>query len=160
MATAAIGGETRPGLAGAPGWSPWQVWGFLLLAPYILVFLVFVLYPVGYGLWLARHPISYEKLYEDPIFARSVVNTLAFLVVGINLKMLVALLLSGFFIQARAWIKWLSVLFILPWAVPSIPTILSFRFMLNPEWGIINSLIFRLTAEDGPNWLNEPVLAL
>ena len=47
-------------------------------------------------------------------------------------------------------------LFILPWAVPSIPTILSLRFMLNPEWGVINQLIFRLTVEDGPNWLNDP----
>jgi multiple sugar transport system permease protein len=52
------------------------------------------------------------------------------------------------------------VLFILPWAVPSIPTILSLRFMLNPEWGIINQIIFRLTLEDGPNWLNDPALAL
>src|SRR2546430_14719395 len=34
-------------------------------------------------------------------------------------------------------------LFILPWAVPSIPTILSVRFMLNPEWGVINTTIFR-----------------
>ena len=51
-------------------------------------------------------------------------------------------------------------LFILPWALPSIPTILSVRFMLNPEWGVINSLIFRLTGADGPNWLNDPTLAL
>jgi multiple sugar transport system permease protein len=118
------------------------------------------MFPVGYGLWLARHPYSYEKLFDDPIFARSVVNTLAFLIIGINLKMIVALMLSGFFVQARTWIKWLSLLFILPWAVPSIPTILSFRFMLNPEWGLINSLIFRFTGEDGPNWLNDPILAL
>jgi multiple sugar transport system permease protein len=140
--------------------SPWQAWGLILLAPYVLILLTFVLYPVGYGLWLARHPTSYEKLIEDPIFARSVVNTLIFLVVGINLKMLIALVLSGFFIQTRTWIKWLSLLFILPWAVPSIPTILSIRFMLNPEWGIINSLIFRITGADGPNWLNEPWVAL
>jgi multiple sugar transport system permease protein len=137
-----------------------QVWGFVLLAPYVLVFIAFVLYPVGYGLWLARHPASYVTLVDDPIFARAAVNTLIFLVVGINLKMLVALFLSGFFIQERSWIKWLSVLFILPWAVPSIPTILSVRFMLNPEWGVVNQLIFKFTGEDGPNWLNEPSLAL
>ena len=142
------------------GISPWQKWGLILLAPYFLVFLIFVVYPVGYGLWLARHPESYERLVEDPIFLRSILNTLAFLVIGINIKMVVALMLSGFFVQARTWIKWLSLLFILPWAVPSIPTILSFRFMLNPEWGIINSLIFRYTGMDGPNWLNDPVLAL
>ncbi len=140
--------------------SPWQKWGLILLTPYVVVFLVFVLYPVGYGLWLARHPVSYEKLFDDPIFLRSVFNTLAFVIIGINLKMVVALVLSGFFVTARTWIKWMSLLFILPWAVPSIPTILSVRFMLNPEWGLINSLIFRFTGADGPNWLNDPTLAL
>jgi multiple sugar transport system permease protein len=100
------------------------------------------------------------RLFADPIFFRTVINTVVFLVVAINVKMAIALLLSGFFVQARWWIKVLSALFILPWAVPSIPTILSVRFMLNPEWGVINSLIFRLTGADGPNWLNDPTLAL
>jgi multiple sugar transport system permease protein len=140
--------------------SSWQVWGLILIAPYVLIFLAFVVYPVGYGLWLARSPQSYVDLAEDPIFARAVVNTLIFLIVGINVKMGLALVLSGFFVQQRLWIRWLSVLFILPWAVPSIPTILSVRFMLNPEWGMINQIIFRLTGEDGPNWLNNPTLAL
>ena len=142
------------------GVSPWKLWGFILIAPYVAIFFVFVLYPVLYGLWLARSPVSYEHLFNDPIFASSVANTIVFLIVAINIKMMIALLLSGFFIQARPWIKWLSVLFILPWAVPSIPTILSIRFMLNPEWGVINQLIFKLTAEDGPNWLNDRWLAL
>jgi len=150
-------------VAGAPlsaRLSPSQVWGIVLLTPYLLVFLAFVLYPVGYGFWLARQPASYTALFHDPIFARAAVNTLIFLVIGINLKMLIALFLSGFFVEQRAWIKWLSVLFILPWAVPSIPTILSVRFMLNPEWGMINQLIFKLTGDDGPNWLNDPAVAL
>src|SRR6201996_8311809 len=140
--------------------TPPQVWGIVLLAPYFLVFAAFVVYPVCYGLWLARHPASYVALYHDPIFARAAVNTLIFLLVGINIKMVIALFLSGFFVEQRAWIKWLSVLFILPWAVPSIPTILSVRFMLNPEWGMVNQLIFKLTGDDGPNWLNDPTIAL
>jgi multiple sugar transport system permease protein len=163
MSTLAVR-EAQPAAAPAAAadgrMSSWQFWGLIMLAPYVLIFLFFVLYPVGYGLWTARHPQSYVHLWEDPIFARSVVNTLVFLIVGVNLKMFVALLLSGFFAVARPWIRWLSLLFILPWAVPSIPTILSFRFMLNPEWGVINQLIFRLTADDGPNWLNDPTLAL
>ena len=137
-----------------------QFWGRWLVVPYLLVFVVFVLYPVGYGLYLARHPESYVKLFDDPIFFRTAINTVIFLLVAINLKMAAALLLSGFFIQTRWWIKILSVIFILPWALPSIPTILSVRFMLNPEWGVINSTIFRLTGLDGPNWLNDPTLAL
>ena len=142
------------------GLTPWQLWGLILLVPYMLIFLLFVVYPVGYGFWIARHPHSYVELIDDPIFARSAVNTAIFLIIGINIKMVIAMLLSGFFIQARTWIKWVSVIFILPWAVPSIPTILSLRFMLNPEWGVINTLIFQLTGEDGPNWLNEPAVAL
>ena len=155
--------RSEPALPAGPvkkRFSIWQTWGLLMIAPYVLVFLVFVLYPVVYGLWLARHPESYVKLVDDPIFARAVVNTLVFLIVGINLKMTVALFLSGFFVQSRTWIKWLSLIFILPWALPSIPTILSIRFMLNPEWGMVNHVIFSLTGDDGPNWLNDPTLAL
>ena len=140
--------------------SSWQFWGTIMVIPYLLVFLIFVVYPVGYGLWLARHPSSYVKLFEDPIFFRSVINTIVFLVVGINIKMAIALFLSGFFVTARWWIKIVAAMFILPWALPSIPTILSIRFMLNPEWGVINTLIFKLTGMDGPNWLNDPTLAL
>lgn len=153
-------GKVMPAVAGEPWLTPWQIWGLILIVPYVLVFLLFVVYPVGYGFWIARHPESYVQLVEDPIFARSAVNTAIFLIIGINIKMAIALMLSGFFIQARWWIKTLSVIFILPWAVPSIPTILSLRFMLNPEWGVINTLIFRLTGEDGPNWLNDPAIAL
>jgi multiple sugar transport system permease protein len=111
MATLALPDE-RPaqptGPATRKGMSPWQRWGLILLAPYALIFVIFVMYPVGYGLWLARHPASYEKLIDDPVFLRSVFNTLAFLIIAINVKMMVALVLSGFFIVARPWIKWLS----------------------------------------------------
>ncbi|MGJ7494446.1 carbohydrate ABC transporter permease [Variovorax sp. RT4R15] len=160
MSQAAATALPRAGIAAPKSLSRYEFWGRLFVVPYLLVFVVFVLYPVGYGLWLARHPSSYTKLFDDPIFFRSAVNTLVFLVVAINLKMIAALVLSGFFIKTRWWIKALSVIFILPWAVPSIPTILSVRFMLNPEWGVINSLIFRMTGMDGPNWLNDPTLAL
>jgi len=146
--------------AAAKPLSSWERWGRILVLPYLLIFVVFVIFPVGYGLWLARHPSSYVHLVDDPIFFRTAINTVVFLVVAINIKMMVALGLSGFFVQSRWWIKILSAIFILPWAVPSIPTILSVRFMLNPEWGVINTTIFKLTGLDGPNWLNDPTLAL
>src|SRR5688572_33390516 len=138
--------------------SSWQAWGVILIAPYALVFLAFVVYPVSYGLWLARHPASYAQLFADPIFARTVVNTVLFLLIAVNLKFVLALWLSGFFVHERRWIRWMSVIFLLPWAVPSIPTIFSIRFMFNPEWGIVNSVIFRLTGLDGPNLLNHPTI--
>ncbi len=154
--TLAANESSRPRKAGL---SSFERWGRILVVPYLLVFVIFVLYPVCYGLWLARDPQNYVKLSQDPIFFRTAVNTIIFLLVAVNLKMVIALGLSGFFVQTRWWIKILAALFILPWAVPSIPTILSVRFMLNPEWGVINTLIFKMTGLDGPNWLNDPTLA-
>ena len=106
-----------------------------MLAPYVLVFAVMVVYPVAYGLWIGLDINAYRQLFADPIFIRTIVNTIVFLFVAVNLKFLIALLLSGFFVAQRAWVRFVLVLFILPWAVPSIPTILSFRVMLNPENG-------------------------
>lgn len=143
-----------------PGSSMRLSMGMVFLIPYALILSFFVIYPVCYGFWMARNPQSYVDLYNDPIFFRALLNTFLFSMAVVNVKMILALLLSGFFIQQRTWIRWLSVLFILPWAIPSIPTIFSVRFMLNPEWGLINQLIFRWTFEDGPNWLNNPWLGL
>ena len=159
--TAAVASPAPPSArAVGSGAASWQFWGRVFVVPYLLIFFVFVIYPVGYGLWLARHPDSYERLFADPIFFRTVINTIIFVVVSVNVKMVIAMFLSGFFLNTRWWVKILAAIFILPWAVPSIPTILSMRFMLNPELGVINSAIFSLTGRDGPNWLNDPTLAL
>jgi multiple sugar transport system permease protein len=91
MSTIALN-QTAGGRTPISAWmTPWQAWGLILVVPYLLVFVLFVLYPIGYGFWVARHPQTYVHLFEDPIFARSVVNTLVFLIVAINLKMIVAL---------------------------------------------------------------------
>src|SRR5438552_19162913 len=75
MSTLALPEEKAAVPAQEP-WSAWQVWGVILIAPYLLVFLAFVVYPVLYGFWLARHPVSYQHLFDDPIFGRAAVNTL------------------------------------------------------------------------------------
>jgi len=139
--------------------SPEMSWGAIMVVPYIVVFLVFVVWPVAYGVWLGSDPDSYRRLFSDPIYARTVINTAIFLGVGINLKLFLALLLSGFFASTKPWIRWLSIIFILPWAVPSIPTILSFRWMLNSEWGMLNNILWYWFGIDAPWWLVRPHLA-
>src|SRR3979490_920816 len=94
--------------------SSWQAWGAIFIAPYVLVFLAFVLYPVSYGLWLARDPASYARLFADPIFFRTVVNTVVFLLIAVNLKFLLALWVSGSFVDERLGLRCLSVISIIP----------------------------------------------
>src|SRR5262249_9178180 len=71
-------------------------WAVAFVVPYAAVFLAFVLYPVAYGVWLGRNPDLYTELFSEPIYMRTVVNTVLYVVIGVNLKMFGALLLSGF----------------------------------------------------------------
>ena len=97
-------------------------WALILTVPYLLVFALFVIYPIGYGLYLGSNPDSYTRLFDDPIYMRTLRNTLFFVVIGVNLKMILALVLSGYFFSQRWWIAAIFLVFILPWAIPSIPT--------------------------------------
>jgi multiple sugar transport system permease protein len=147
-------------VVGGPGLSDEATWGLIFVVPYIAVFVLLVVYPVLYGLWLGSSPASYVKLFGDPLYLRTVWNTLLLLIIGVNLKMFLALLLSGFFHQSYRWVKWLFLIFILPWAVPAIPTFISAHWMLNGQWGLINNVLWDLFRKEGPGWLTTPSLAM
>ena len=51
-------------------------------------------------------------------------------------------------------------IFVLPWAVPALPTFISIHWMLNGEWGLVNNALYKLFGIDGPSWLNSRWLAL
>lgn len=74
-------------------------------------------------------------IFDDPIYWRTAWNTLLFLLIGVNLKMILALFLSGFFALPHFWVRVVGALFLLPWAVPHIPSIMSIRWMLNSNGG-------------------------
>src|SRR6201997_3940617 len=135
-------------------------WALAFLVPYIGVFLAFGVYPVFYGLRMGSEPSLYKDVFSDPIYQETVVNTLVFVAFGVNLKLFFALLLSGFFMRPGWWVKGLLMIFVLPWAVPALPSFISIHWMLNGEWGLLNNALFHLFGIDGPSWLNEGRSAL
>ena len=135
-------------------------WAMAFAAPYGAIFLAFVLYPVIFGLWLGGKPALYRELFSSPLYLTAVANTLIFVGIGVNVKMALAFLLSGFFMRDRKWIKVLLVLFILPWATPALPAFMSIHWMLNGEWGLLNTALAELSGIDGPIWLIDRWLAL
>ena len=90
----------RGGLQGSE-----YTWAIAFTVPYIVLFLAFVAYPVAYGAWLGHEPSLYVELADDPIFQRTIVNTILYVGIGVNLKMFGALLLSGFFMRRGWWVK-------------------------------------------------------
>jgi multiple sugar transport system permease protein len=124
------------------------------------VFLAFVVYPFGYALWMARTPALYNGLIADPSYLPTVVNTLLFVGLGVNAKMFVALLLSGFFMCRRWWIRGLLTVYILPWAIAATQACISFHWMLIGEQGLVDGLLSALFGIEGPIWFNNRWLGL
>jgi multiple sugar transport system permease protein len=139
----------RGGLQGSE-----YAWAIAFCIPYVAVFIAFVVFPVFYGLWLGHSPSLYVELFNDPIYQQTVVNTILYLVIGVNVKMFFALLLSGFFMRKGWWVKGLLMIYVLPWAVPALPTFISIHWMLNTQWGLINNVIWDVAGIDGPGWLD------
>jgi multiple sugar transport system permease protein len=135
-------------------------WALAFIVPYIAVFLVFVAYPVVYGLWMGSEASLYKELFADPIYQNTVVNTVLYLALAVNVKMVLALLLSGFFMRPGGWMQALLMIFILPWAVPGLVGFISIHWMLNGEWGFLNNLLYTLFHIEGAYWLNDRWLAL
>jgi multiple sugar transport system permease protein len=140
----------RGGLQGSE-----YTWALAFCIPYLAIFLAFVLYPVAFGLWMGHEPHLYVELWQDPIYRMSIVNTAIYLAVGVNLKLFLALLLSGFFLRKRLWVKALLLIFVLPWAVPSLPTFMSIHWMLNAQWGLIDNFLWNAFHITGPGFLDD-----
>jgi multiple sugar transport system permease protein len=157
-----------PRVLNRPHGRPWHrllhgselAWAVAFAVPYAVVFCAFVVYPVAYGLWMARDPALYRDLFGRELYAKSLVNTALYVGLGVNVQMFLALLLSGFFMRRRWWIKALLPVFMLPWALPSIPAFVSFHWMLIGEEGLINNALATLFGIHGPMWFHDRHLAL
>ena len=168
MASVSVADVGAPAARRQSLWRYWRgglqgsefAWAVAFIVPYVGVFLAFVIYPVVYGLAMGAKSALYPELFSDPIYQRTVINTLIFLAVGVNLKLFFALMLSGFFMRKGWWVKALLLLFVLPWAVPALPAFISIHWMLNGEWGFINNFLYIVFNLEGPSWLNERWLAL
>src|ERR1700742_1642849 len=137
-----------------------RAWAIAFALPYVVIFFAFVLYPITYGLWMGSDPALYNQLFDDPRYVTAVINTLLYVGIGVNLKMALAFLLSGFFMRKRWWIKALLVVFILPWATPALPAYMSIHWFFNGQWGMLNNVLYMLLGIDGPVYLNSHWMGL
>ena len=141
VASARPGGLFSRGVTAAAGaLSPRSrnVQGLAFSLPLILLFLAFVVYPLYFEVTQALDRYTYEVLFNDPIYVQTIVNTLVYVGVAVNVKLFLALLLSGLLESEGRATRFLSAIFLLPWAIPVLPGILSVRWMMSSQWGILN----------------------
>lgn len=133
--------------------------------PFLFVFFLFVIIPIliEFHLSFLFEPMigtprvgldNFYFLQNDPIYTRSLFNTLLYVGFAVNIKMLLSLFLSGLLTIRHKAVRLFNALYLLPWAVPLIAGAVMFRWMLSADWGIIN-ILFDYVSLPRINWLGQ-----
>ncbi|MDQ6771985.1 MAG: sugar ABC transporter permease [Candidatus Dormibacteraeota bacterium] len=147
--------------------------GYLLLAPALLVLLVFVAYPFLFGIWLSLtnsqigqngHFIglgNFQFERSDTVFIQSFINTVSYTalttVFKLGLGLIMALLLNQVFPAQR----FVRAALLLPWIIPSVLSTLAWRWMFDPTFSVVNWVLINAhVAAGGVNWLGQTATAL
>ncbi|MEM9206085.1 MAG: sugar ABC transporter permease [Pseudomonadota bacterium] len=150
----------------------WLLWAFL--APALVLIGVFLYYPMVGTVWESFHDTSfispeprfvgwavYEKVLAGRDFAdvvrNSIVWTLGVVLLQNVLGFAVALLLNqGLPMQGA-----LRAIVLLPFVLPGVVAAILWRFMYDPQLGLVNSLLIRFGAlEDNAAWLADSSTAM
>lgn len=150
-------------------------WGFS--APYLLLFLVFMAGPILAAAWLSFtdfelgnlvDPLgasligfdNYVRAVQDPEVIQAAITTGIFVVVGVPFTVLAGMLAA---VLIENGIERLQSFFRVGYYLPVVTSIIAiaviWRFMYNPDIGIINRMLATVGIE-GPSWLNDPSTAL
>lgn len=146
-------------------------WGVLFASPWFIGFSVFGLIPIIASFYFSmcrynvvRAPIfigleNYKVLLSDTIFLKSLWNTFYFLILGLPLQLLFAFslaLLLNAKVVARGFFR---TVFYLPSLVPVVASAILWKYLLNPQFGLVNNILMKLGASTGPGWLADPFWA-
>lgn len=140
-------------------WARKTLLGLAFCSPLVAIFLALVITPMLYMIYMGLDSSIYSAILSDPIFIQTLWNTLIFVGIAVNVKMLLALCLSALFSTEHRAARILGGVFLLPWAIPALPGILAFRWMLNGQWGIVNKVLNDLGFAGYP-WLVRRPTAL
>ncbi len=132
---------------------PWAI-GFLLftvgpiIASMVLSFTRYdmILPPkfVGIG--------NYVELFKDPLFYKSMYNTLYIVVFAVPLGLISSFLIAMLLNQDLRGMPIYRTLYYIPSIVPSVASATLWLYLLQPQWGLVNGFL-RSLGLPGPGWL-------
>ncbi len=144
------------------------VTGLLFISPWLLGFVGFYLYPALASLYysftdfkILKDPnwvglANYQQMLADPLFWKSLANTLFLTLIGIPLAVMSALAIALLLNAKRIiGIGVFRTIFYLPVVVPSVASALLWIWLLNPQYGLVNQALSAIGLPH-PNWFYDP----
>ncbi len=145
--------------------------GYLMSAPYMLYFLLFIAFPLVFSFILIFHkwdiitPMewvglgNFARLFQDIKFFRAILNTVIFLLIHIPLQIAIALFLAVFLNQKILMRGFFRALYFLPVIVSGVVITILWRQLYAYETGLLNLLLNQLGLDKIP-WINSPDWAM
>ena len=147
------------------------LWGLLFVSPWLIGFLVFTIYPLVSSIYysfhrfdLMRPPVflgleNYVRMFTaDPRFAKSVYNTVFYVGLSAPLGVVSAFLMASLLNTHIVGRPVFRALFFFPSIVPVVVTAMVWRYLLNVQYGAVNSTLQGLGLPIIP-FLSNPQLA-
>ena len=144
---------------------------YLLVSPYIIHFILFVAFPVGFSIVLTFHkwniisPMEYTglnnyiRLFNDETFLRSMGNTLIFLLIHIPLQIIFALFLAEILNQKIKLRGIFRGAFFLPVIVSGVVVTILWQQLFGYDTGLLNRLLTGIGLGK-IGWLTDPNIAM
>lgn len=142
--------------------------GLAFISPWIAGFLVFTLYPVCASLFFSfcdydvlTRPVwigalNYSEMFTDTLFWKSLYNTLFFAAFSIPLGLVTSLLVAVLLNQRVRGRSTFRAIFFLPSLVPIVASSVLWLWILNGNFGLLNSALRALGVSHPPQWLADP----
>lgn len=104
---------------------------------------------------------TYRAILADPLFWQILRNSVAWTLGVVILQNVVGFLVALLLNQNLPGQGILRSLILLPWVLPGVVAAILWRFMYDPQLGLINSFLLRLHIIDQPvAWLADPSIAM
>jgi multiple sugar transport system permease protein len=102
---------------------------------------------------------NYKEVVSDPIFLKSIFNTLFYVVIGVPLVIVISLAIALLINFGKARIfKAFRVVFYMPSITNVVAVAVVWSYLYNPQLGLFNHVLNLLHLPDVP-WLTDPTMA-
>lgn len=142
------------------------IFGYALLAPAIILLLVFEFYPLFFGMYISMCEwkltctkfiglANYVKAFSDPAMWHSLLITATYSIISVPVQLGLGLVLAYLLFQKVRGLAIFRMMFFMPYITATVASAAVWAYLFNPTSGLINETL-NLIGIPGLKWLGEP----